>query len=387
MSGALADLLAGLCPTADETALLEACLHVGAPAEESWRRWWTAREAAGVADRRGLAAARTLMPLLARSLASNRLAMPADVRAAVHAAALREERRAERLRRIAAEALAVLEPIAAPAVVRGVALAATAYPSWALRHCHDLDLLLERERLEAAATALIRAGLARPDPARPGHGERLLRHASGLRLALHTRAFASPHHPVSARALVGSGWPLAIDGQTTRMPAPAATLVHVLGHATYSQSRRTLRWVTDAWYLIDRWPDLDWSDVAQRLDAYRLALPASRLLAYVAGLGAAVPPAALAAVQRRAAAADRTEEDIAIGAALASAGGDVQQVWRAASWPARRRLARWALAPSAAYLRGELGPAGRWGLPIAYAYRPLRFARRRLAGVGRPARM
>ena len=45
---------------------------------------------------------------------------------------------------------------------------------------------------------------------------------------------------------------------TAEIPAPADSLLHVCGHASYSASRQSLRWVTDAWFIVNRHPDLDW---------------------------------------------------------------------------------------------------------------------------------
>lgn len=376
MTRPLAELLAPRLPADDENALLEACLHQGERARRGWTRWLAGRSADPAAICRDLAAARTLLPLLARSAAANDLALPPAALAYVRAAALREERRARRFRQIAAEALARLARAGAPVfVVRGAALAGTAYAEWSLRHCHDLDLLTEPDGLAAAASALA-ADFARVDAPARGDGVRL-RHASGLDIALHTRPFAVAHYDVATAAFTAAGRDLAIDGTPARMPAPEATLVHVLGHATYSPSRRTLRWVADAWHLVARFTDLDWTAVTRRLVDYRLALPVAGLLSHLAALGVAIPPDVLAEVRARADAATTADQDVAIAGTL-SGGGDVAAIWRAASWPARRRLARWAVAPSPGYLRSAFRPPSRWRLALCYLDRPARFVRRSL---------
>ena len=379
MTRAVDDILVGLLPTGDQSALLEACLHSGARAHRAWARWCAGRPSPAAAICQALSASRTLLPLLERSVARNGLDLQPDVRAYVRAAALREELRADRYRRIAAEAIALLDRAgAAVFVARGAALAAAAYPAWALRHCHDLDLLVERDLTEAAGV-LTRAGFAVPDTGQQRRDGLTLRHGSGLRIALHTRPFAVAHYDVSATAFAGAGREFSIDGTPARMPAPAASLVHVLGHATYSPSRRNLRWATDAWHLVTHCDDLDWGDVVRRLDAYRLALPVSALLTYLAALGVAVPPEVVADVRARAAAANPTDEDVALGGALAAVSGKVGDLWRAAPWPGRLRVGRWAVAPSPAYMRGEFRPPSDWLLSLCYVYRPVRFLRARLA--------
>lgn len=377
MSRGVDELLAALLPDARQTALLEACLHSGTRARAGWARWCEGRD--GTEPVHALAAARLLLPLLARSAAANGLDLSPEVRAYVHAATLREERRAGRFRALVAEALAQLEADDVPVyVVRGVALAATAYPSWSLRHCHDLDLLIEPPRLAAAVQTLVRHGFVHTSETTAHDGARL-RHASGLQVALHTLPFACAHYAVPASAFAAPGGALEIDGRRARMPCAEATLVHVLGHATYSPSRRTLRWVTDAWYLVAQRTDLDWRDVARRLAACNLALPAAALLDYLAALGVPVPAATRAAVRAHSETASAGDADIALGGALAATGGDVRALWRSASWRGRLSLARWALAPAPAYLRHEfrLAPGAR--VSPYYAYRPLRYWRRQRA--------
>ena len=76
----------------------------------------------------------------------------------------------------------------------------------------------------------------------------------------------------------------------SRILSPADNLLHVCVHAFYCESRQSLRWVCDSWFIIDRYPNLEWDillDSAQRSD---LALPLSITLGYLAGdLNASIP--------------------------------------------------------------------------------------------------
>jgi hypothetical protein len=364
-----------LLPTADETALLTACLHAGGRARDAWAGWRAGRGPDEASLRDALGATRTLLPLLARSAVRNDLDVGRDVASYMRAAVLREELRAVRYRQIAAEVLAALAGAGVVAlVVRGAALAATVYDAWALRHCHDLDLLVRPEALPAAVRALAGVGCRLLGPPRPPRAGAVLRHASGLEVAVHTRAFGVTYYDVAVEDFARGSGAITIDGAAAWAPAREATLVHVLGHATYSPSRRNLRWVTDAWHLMARHAELDWADVVARLDASRVTLPVSVLLAYLAELGAAVPADVVAHLRARAAVAPRAAEDVALGGAHAGPRGDLRSLWRStASWRGRVRVARWVLAPSPAYLQSAFALPAAWLFPLCYLYRPARF--------------
>ena len=72
--------------------------------------------------------------------------------------------------------------------------------------------------------------------------------------------------------------------------APADSLLHVCGHASYSKSRQSLRWLTDAWLIVNRHPDLDWDLLLDCARRSHLALPLSVALSYLANdLNAPIP--------------------------------------------------------------------------------------------------
>ncbi|HEX3175486.1 MAG TPA: nucleotidyltransferase family protein [Methylomirabilota bacterium] len=380
--GATAELLALLLPGPDETALLEACLHTGARAVHAWERWRARPGASSATVCRDLARTRTLLPLLARSAARNGLALGPEALAYVRAAALREEVRSVRVRRLSTQALAALAAAGTTAyAARGVALAATVYESWSLRHCHDVDILVPAAEQERAVRALAGAGFhGGPRRSTADGGARLV-HGSGLALAAHTRVFAVPYYEVPLDAFVRSARAVDLDGTPARVPAPEALLVHVLGHATYSASRANLRWVADAWHVVAAHPDLDWSDVVARVAASRLAVPVATVVGYLAMLGVSIPDSVAASLRELAARSDRAAQDVALGGVHAAIASDTARMWRASiSWRGRLRLIRWAVAPSRAYMRSAFAAAHAWSCPIYYVYRPLRFLARHLTG-------
>ena len=374
MTPTLADTLSVLLPSADETVLLTACLASGERARAAWTRW---RERQGPGDealRHALVARRALLPLLSASASANDLDAGRGLLPYLRGAALREELRATRFRQLAAEILTQLQRDGTtPWLVRGAALAAVAYPAWGLRHCHDLDLLVVPEALERAVGTLVRAGAAALAPSPWAPGTVLLRHPSALQVALHTRPFAVRYYDAPVAHFTRDDATIDLDGVGVRTPSRAASMVHVLGHATYSPSRHNLRWVADAWHLAACRPGLDWEEVAARVDAYRLTLPVFVLLRYLAALGVPVPSEPLARLAAGAARAGRVVEEVALGGAHAAARGNLRSLWQATvSWRGRARLARWVAAPSPAYMRSAYAVPSAWVLPLRYLHRPAR---------------
>jgi hypothetical protein len=214
----------------------------------------------------------------------------------------------------------------------------------------------------------------------------VLRHASGLGVALHTRPFSVAFYDVAVDRFVERAQSIVIEGVPALTPSPEAMLVHVLGHATYSASRKNLRWVTDAWSLLARHPGISWSEIEALLDACRITLPVSVLLRYLATFGMPVPREVMERVLRRASAATPAAQDVALGGALAALSGDLRSLWRSSrSWRSRARLARWMLAPMPGYVRSAFPVTSPWGLPLCYLYRPFRFLAGRLARRRAPA--
>jgi hypothetical protein len=377
MSTALETTLALLRPSEDETLLLRACLHDGSSARDGWRAWRARRPGPDTALCEALAEWRTLLPLLARSSACDDHEMSPGLRQHLRAATLREDVRAARYRKITAE---TLEALAAdgvvPFVVRGAALAATIYDDASLRHCHDLDLLVDPAELEIARRALARAGYTAGASSRR---DAIALHASGLAVALHTQPFAIAHPRADDTVFARGARVVDLWGAPARLPSPEAMFVHGIGHAGYSASRRNLRWVSDAWHLLARHREVDWEDVLERLASHRIDLPAAVLIGYLAELGALVPGSVRAQLNERAQRADRVAEDVALAGLTSGSSGDVAGIWRAArSWSERARLARFAVVPTPAYMRSDWD-ADDWLLALCYVYRPARFVASRVA--------
>ncbi|MFO1057442.1 MAG: nucleotidyltransferase family protein [Dongiaceae bacterium] len=372
----LADLLALLLPVQGEALLLGTCLRRGAAARRAWEGWL------GVVEhpRRHLVISATgtkrLLPLLHHALRENGIDPGRELTPYLRTVALRERHRAGHLAAVlrqAADALAArgLEPI----LLKGAALAHTVYPDPALRHCHDLDLLIEPGDLAAAGDALAAAGFA---VTATGPGEALALHPGTVPVALHAAPLPLPLFRLPQADLRARSRPRPIAGATLRILDPADMLLQLCGLALCQGGRDRVSWVADAALLLRReGAALDWDRLAAAATASGLALPLATMLAALPGLADAAPPAdALAALAGAARASPAAARDATLAALRRGPRAGADTLLAAGGWRSRAALARFLLLPSPAYLAWWCAETGRRGWPLWYLGRPLGLARR-----------
>jgi Uncharacterised nucleotidyltransferase len=377
----LADTLSVILPTARQTRILRACLYSGEAGRRAWQAW-RADMGDSVrgedADERVL---RRLRPMLYGALRRNEPTATKALAASLRTAYVREELRMEAYRRICARVLSTLAEAGIPTILlRGAALGGAAYGDWALRHIHDIDLLVWEDDLARSARALAGVGFEPlPELSNARTGDVTLRHRSGLPVALHGRLF----RPAYANADLSGMWARSVseslDGVAARVLSPADSLLHVCGHAAFRPSRGLLLWVCDAWQIIRAHPELDWAILLEGAADRHLSLPLYVTLRYLAtGLNAAIPEAVL---DRLAAAADADAlgREGALHGALTAPNGGVQDLLpRIGGWRARALLLRWLLLPSPWYMRSAYNPRHPRLMPLYYLARLLQYGHRLL---------
>ena len=145
-------------------------------------------------------------------------------------------------------------------VLRGLALAHTVYADPALRHCHDLDLLV---------------------PGAPGVSE----HPSGLPISRHASLFSFRHVGLEDVETA----PTVVGGVPARVLAPADALVHCCVHAATNGVVHGPLWCVDAGLLAR---DVDFDQVAERAGVWRVARQLRAPLSWLRdALGVPVPAA------------------------------------------------------------------------------------------------
>ncbi len=289
-----------MLPTAEGHWLLCACLRSGSAGRAAWESWRT-----HVGDpMRALGAARAeamrLQPLLSAALRRNGVDVDRPLQTLLRVAYLREELRFRAYRRIRRDVLSALAEQGVPTLLlRGAALADGVYDEPALRHCHDIDILVQRDNLSRAVEAVSAIGLRQSGRAvaRTGTDVRL-QHASGLPVWLHSRPFQLPWWNVEQEAMWSRSQSFMCDGVATRTLSPAHNLLHVYGHAMASPSRSMLVQMCDAWHVIQRYPDRDWDVLVRAARRSHLALPMYVVLQYLTErLDAPIPSDVLAALR------------------------------------------------------------------------------------------
>jgi hypothetical protein len=314
----------------------------------AWATWRSTHnlKATLASDRAGV---KGLLPHLAYALEQNGAAaagnLTSDDLTLLRMARYREGLRFERYQTILQQALTALAEGGVKAILlKGAALALTVYPYPALRHCHDIDLLIHSNDLHLAAQALCTHSFAEPSqqPSPLERGDLRLDHASRLPVVLHTtlvryHLFAMPVDDAWQRAL-----PLAYEPPAL-MLAPEWQLVHLIGAMLCTPHRARVTWVCDAHLLLVANPALDWERVCKIVAESGLALPAFVLLGYLQQEHhSPIPAFVLDCLQQHFAATDRAacEQILRCGRAQDAAGyGGL--LANAASWQERAFLWRW----------------------------------------------
>lgn len=377
------ECLALLAPTAADVDLLRACLWPGPAGAAAWARWQHAVGDPLAAIRRDVSGVKALLPLLHDALKrreeTDGTAPP--LRHALAAACALETRRWRAYAEICARAFEALTTARIPfLVLKGAALAVSAYPEPALRHSHDIDVLVGAGDVDRAAAAVGTAGFAAPrERRRPTAQSVRLVSERGVPIELHTRLYRLPYYGTAPLGVWDRAVRCEIAAAGVHTPSAADHFVYVCGQASCCASRDALKWIADAWFLAhDR--RLDWSTVVRAADESRLALPLAVLSgALVELLAVPVPPAVLERLCTVAAAADRCAQEIALAGLRAGRRGRLRDLFRAtSSWRGRVTLLQLMLAPSPTALR--LGEPLRYprAWPAYYLLRPSAYAVRRM---------
>jgi len=371
---ALSEALSLLLPTAEETLLLRVCLSSRESALDAWREWRHQRNRSGKALLRN-DSVKKLRPLLFNAVQSHSLEIDKEGLTYLRTAYLKEELREAAVRRICGEVLLLLEKERfAPIVLKGIALAETVYGNPVLRHCHDIDILLPDDELSRPSGLLPSLGFRTSFA--PDSQSRHLRavQESGLPIEFHSRLFEVPYYQTPVLEIRARSLSQAIAGVTAHILAPADNLLHVCGHASYSNKRPSLRWVTDAWFIINRHPDLDWDLLLDCTRRSHLALPLSVMLGYMAGsLNAPIPPTFLSRLFAVASNTEAIERQLALRGTRSAGRGSLTGLFRSTTnWRERAFLLQWLLFPSPRYLSWVDEIRDYRLLPFHYVYRPIR---------------
>ncbi len=197
---------------------------------------------------------RKLRPLLFNAFQQHNLQSDNKTGTYLRSAYLKEELRSKIFRQICRAVLQLLQRECFTAIVlKGTALAETVYGNPVLRHCHDIDILLPADELSRAANLLPSLGFQRVNPSIQRRNPHVrMQHESELPLELHSGLFEVPYYNVVSAEIQARSQSRLIADVPVKILGPSDSLLHVCGHASHSASRQSLRWVTDAWFIVNR---------------------------------------------------------------------------------------------------------------------------------------
>jgi hypothetical protein len=377
---ALSDTLSVILPTPAQTLLLRACLCQGEAGRKAGETWLEQRHELQHDHREDFI--KSLLPLLFDALRRNGVVVDDTFLTILRIASVREELRTKAYRRVCWDVFAAFSTAGISAVVlKGAALADMVYANPVLRHCHDIDILLGEPDPSRAISLLSSRGFTPPREEIGAKWQDLqLAHHSGLPLVLHRHLFHIPLYNAAMLDLWARTQTQIIAEVPARILSPADQLLHVCGHAASRASRESLRWVCDAWFLIERHPDLDWGVLLDCAVRSHLALPLSVMLGYLAAeLQVPIPIAFLERLRQRASQANTIEQELALWGAHASSRGRFKNLLRVSDgWRSQMFVLRWILFPSPRYLCQVQQICHPWQLLFYYLSRPLRYVVRRV---------
>lgn len=277
-------------PDTGRDALILAALGPPAHAAEAWRRWTSI-----AADAFGDPIAQRWLPLIDRHL-------PPDALDASERRRLREASQGLWVRNVrvieaAIPAIQALEDAGVRVMLlKGAALALTAYDSLALRPIGDVDLLIEPEHGATARDVLARLGWrplrrggasADPDAA---HGLDLYRPPFGL-IDVHWYLVHECCWRGADRGVWQRARPFARDALRAQVPSAADLLFHTCIHGLRWSPVHAAHWLADAaWVIRSAGSDLHWAALVEEASARHLGHQAHEALRVVEHwTGATVP--------------------------------------------------------------------------------------------------
>lgn len=375
LNNSLVAILSAMLPTPEETQLLRACLWSGEGGANAWKNWSSKITDAAAYLRQEKDGIKGLLPLLFDTLQTNGVVVEGEFRTYLKTAYTRDELRSRTYSRICRNVIDALTSAGIPsALLKGAALAETCYKHPSLQHAHYLDILIKSGDLEHAVKLLGPLGFTCANLRWERERVELV-HESGLPLVLHRQLFRVPFYSINMEEIWTRSRIEMISGVPTRTLCSADNLLHISGTVFDMEPHNSLRWVCDAWFLIQRSTDLDWNLLVERARASRMVLPLRMTIRYLSeSLDAPIPASFLAALQAAAQETAPIEGEAALFAVQSSARAGLKKILLGCEDRASRKFVlRWALLPSREYMCHVYGVSTPVLLPFSYLYRPLKY--------------
>ncbi|MEM7164169.1 MAG: nucleotidyltransferase family protein [Planctomycetota bacterium] len=369
----LSDSLRTLLPGRKETLFLQSCVLEGPELAAAWQSWLVA-----VGDPlRYLAQEghelRSHLALLYRHLSEHSIGIPRALQPYLRSAVVRGKLRYAQYEACLRDFLEAFRVAGIDAtLVKGPAVSATEFSAEPfLRHCHDLDVLIDPDEVETASRELQARGYQRRWSR---FGSTRLDHPMGLPVLLHTRLFQDPTYSLAPEPLWFRRREVTISTGSVRVLAPADMLVHVCGHASTIQRRPHMNWVIDASRIAARMTARDWQQFLEVATAARLSLPLAVLLGELATRYAvAVPHNVEEPLLAAATDVDREQRFAAMEGARLGCPGGLRNLLGCSGWRSKLSVACGLALPPWSHMRSKHLGRTRPKVLSEYVVRPFRF--------------
>jgi hypothetical protein len=376
----LSDVLSILLPKEQQTAFLRACLWTGEKGCQAWKIWRESFSNPRDFLKQKKFGVKGLTPLLYHNLQRNGVAIENSLLTFFRTAQIYEEKRTTVFREICHNVLTELTRTKKRfLVVKGAALADTAFDTPALRHCHDLDIVLDDPDLHHTLQLLTSLDFSVSSRTMSDDWRNIiLIHRHGLPVSLHRAFFGISIYNRAQNHMWRRSQRQLIADVPCQVLAPEDALLHVCGQA-FTSGRSTLPpWVADSCSILTRFPNLDWNHLIECAKHCHLELPMSVMLGYLADqLQAPVPRPVLNHLWV-AASRNTIGREITLSVARNSeSGGFRGLLGNANNWRNRIPILKWMLFPSSSYIRWTKPHMMSWILPFHYVSRPVKYLARR----------
>lgn len=368
-------LLYALLPDADRTLLMQACLLPENEGREAWKAWRSDKRDLKTTFEKDATGLKGLLPLLHENLSQENGILDGSTQTYLRTARFREELRSTAYRSVCRTVFEGLAEREIPFVAtRACALADTIYASPEIRHCHGIDLLVSDNDLKSATATLTGLGFTRSSARDPSEAVCVeLHHETGMPLVLWVQLFALPYYHAPMAKIWSRAEMRTIADRYVQVLSPADSLLLVIGSAACRRDRSNLRWISDAWHLIEREAMLDWQCFCDVAHYYHISLPVYVILDFLhREFAVKVPDSVLNSLRLEAIGTDGLGREAALLEAIEGANTAIRTFREFAdSWELRIVLAKFLLKPSKTCLRWRYPSVPDWIMPALYLYRPV----------------